>query len=996
MAVQFTRSRVPYTVSRILPTPSLALRAGLLALLLTLPLLRSDAQQDAAPLARPEPQTYNLQNFRTYLGNAPNNFPLLSIACSPDGSTLAVSGEDKSIKLLAANDGKEKLVLKGHDDMVVQVAFSPDGKLLASAGFDGDVRLWEVASGKPLRVLKGHTNWVFAVAFSPDGNTLASGGYDRSLRLWDVATGKELANLTKHRGGVRCVAFSKDGTLLASAGSDTTLRIWDVAKREVIHTIRAHEDAVRCVAFSPVSKRVVTGSEDGTLRLWNTDDGKQVASQTLNVGVRAVAFSPRGSSLAVVCENSNWRIHDPTTLANRNNAFTGGNIPVTGVAYSPDAGVLYTTGLDQSVRVRDGVYPSRLPVVTLPYAGQAMWVSQFSPDGKWLLAAGTSRSLEMRNAQFGRETAAVKGLTKAVFSVAVSPDGDTFATGDLDEKVKLYDVKTQKLKATLSGHKYRVWSVVFSPVSKRLVTAAGSWENPSEVGEIKVWDLTTNKLLRDLPDVSASVQSIAWSPDGKTIAAGSRDGVGRLYDAETGKVRAVLSGHTVDVRSLSFSPKGRWLASSSSDGTVRIWDVTTGGQKLALSATATGANSVAWSPDGHWLAASSKPAGSTAPGEVRRWRVEFDEYGNPGFTALPVMKGHYRDVLTVAFSSDSKRLVSGGGTYTGFGELLLWDVETGRHLATLHGHQRWVESAVFTKDGKSLISAGGTQDLGELRLWNTDASGWKIADAHNAGINAAAWSRDGTTVATSSFDKSIKLWDAASGKVKATLKGHAEHARTLAFSPDGRTLVSGGLDKTVRLWDLGKNVEIKELARYQKVVTSVAFSPDGKLLATTSADPLWRDQTGEIRVFEMDTGRERNGDWRNRPAMSVAFSPDGKTVVTGGSGAKGLFVYNALTGSELRSVAGATSVRCVAFSKDGRYLATAHGPGGVRGEGSLQVWDTRSWNEVSTLASHTKMCFGLGFAPDGKTLASASDDQTVRLWDLSELAPRTMFGLRLP
>jgi WD40 repeat protein len=149
-------------------------------------------------------------------------YPVMSVAFSPDGKTLAAASRDMTVKVWDVATARRS-TLSGHTHAVYSVAFSPDGKTLASASGDKTVRLWDLATNKERAILKGHTELVMSVAFSPDGNILASASYDKSVKLWDVATGKERVTLK----GTQAVAFSPDGRMLASAGA--SIDVWDIA-----------------------------------------------------------------------------------------------------------------------------------------------------------------------------------------------------------------------------------------------------------------------------------------------------------------------------------------------------------------------------------------------------------------------------------------------------------------------------------------------------------------------------------------------------------------------------------------------------------------------------------------------------------------------------------------------------------------------------------------------------------------------------------------------
>jgi WD40 repeat protein len=526
--------------------------------------------------------------------------------------------------------------------------------------------------------------------------------------------------------------------------------------------------------------------------------------------------------------------------------------------------------------------------------------------------------------------------------------------------------------------------VAFSPDGKKLVSAAGSWEQAAEPGEVKVWRLDSNKEEPSLDGHKSPVMGLAWSRDGQTIATGTRDGIVRLFDAATGKEKHVLRGHKDGVRSIVYSPDSRYVCTGGYDGLVKVWNVATGKEVVSLQGPEKGVNCVDWSPDGKHLAATSKPNDTNTPGEVRLFSVDTDE-AVPVFKQRAVLKGHPNYVLGCAFSPDSKTLATSGGVYAASGEVIVWDVETAKERMMLHGHRQWVECLVFSKDSRALFTGGGTRDSrGEVRAWMVDDGGWFVPGAHKGEICCAAWSKDGKLLATACTSGTIKLWNPETGKLKATLTGHKSMVRCLAISPDGQTLASSSADKTVKLWDLITNQEQAELTRFKRLAVALAFSHSGKLLATSTADPSYKDRTGEVKVFDVETGKDRTGaEWANQPAMSLAFSPDDKWLATGTGGANMLKIYDTKSGKLHATVNGAHSVRAIAFSPDGKRLASTHGPGSARGNGSIQIWDTTTWQEVMALTGHATLCLGIGFSADGRSLASASNDGTVKLWDLT-------------
>jgi WD40 repeat protein/energy-coupling factor transporter ATP-binding protein EcfA2 len=467
-----------------------------------------------------------------------------------------------------------------------------------------------------------------------------------------------------------------------------------------------------------------------------------------------------------------------------------------------------------------------------------------------------------------------------------------------------------------------------------------------------------------------AVTSLAFRPDGRTLASAGADGTVQVWDARTHRqLGKPLTGHTDAVRSLAFSRDGRMLASAGADGTVRLWDARTHRQLgKPLTGPTDTVYDVAFSHDGRTLASVEDTA-------VRLWDAHTHrQLGEP-------LRGETQPIVQVAFSPDGRTLASAGVDNM----VRLWDVRARRQLGkALRGHTGAVSSVAFSHDGRTLASAG---DDRTVRLWDVRARRQlgKPLEGHTSTVTGVAFSRDGRTLASASADGTVRLWDPRTRGELGRSLGRPRSIYGVAFSPDGRTLASAGYDGTVRLWDARTHRRLGKLTGLTSTVTGMVFSPDGRTLASAGYDRtvrLWDARTHRQLGKPLSAPISTAGGglvpliWRARTLGGVVFSRDGRTLAS--AGADGMVrLWDVRARRQLgKPLEGHTStVTGVAFSPDGRTLASAGEDGVVR------LWDPRSHRQLGKLTGHTRPVFGVAFSPDGRTLASAGYDRTLRLWD---------------
>jgi len=632
-----------------------------------------------------------------------------SMAFSPDGRTLVSGSRDRTVDVWDARTGELRRTLAGHGGPVHSVAVSPNGEEIVSGSEDRTIRVWDIHTGALRRTLRGAGGAVRAVAVSPDGATVAggsvtvrSGHAEGNVVLWDSRQGIRRWSLTPEMP-IAALAFSPDGRQLAAAGDRMQqmpgqrwpVKVWDTKTGHLMRTLP--ESDVVAVQYLR-DGTLVTGHSGGSAAFWNAETGRRIRTLPLPLPVpaerlrslsvhylryefvQALTVSPDGSQIAVGIaggEENAAALFDGRTGALRQ-TLRGARTGIAAVAFSPDGATLATGTADPQDF-------SHIGDVSLWDAGTGTLRQAMNGDGDWTTSAAFSRDGETlvagRNDRTARVWSVKTGALRRtltdpvrVFQVAVSPDGKTAATGNEGGTVRLWDVGTGRVKAVIAAHEESVDGLAFSPDGRTLASGGGHlWS-----GDVKTWDIGTGRLLRRMAGPSEGINGVAFSPDGLQIAAGSYDNTVKLWDARTGRLERTLDGYDGWVEAVAFSPDGRWIAGGKDgrpSGEWKIWDAHTGRLARGSGHLPTPVESLAFSPDGQQIAAGCLR--EDQPSEINGTRVVqvWDLAGKRRLT-LP---GPYTGAIPVAFAPSGRLLLTTGGD----SGLVLRRPKTGEALLTL-------------------------------------------------------------------------------------------------------------------------------------------------------------------------------------------------------------------------------------------------------------------------------------------------------------------------
>jgi len=537
------------------------------------------------------------------------------------------------------------------------------------------------------------------------------------------------------------------------------------------------------------------------------------------------------------------------------------------------------------------------------------------------------------------------------------PEDETVKLGE----VRIWDAKTGDLVHAFAGPG-TLHRLAFRPDGKQFALATTD-------GIVLIWDAVSGKELLRRPMHSQMVSSLAYHPNGRQIASASWDGTVKIWDSASGTVLHELRKHTDKVQSVAYHPDGKSLASGSWDTTVRVWDASTGKELKTLRRHMRPVYCVAFSPDGKLLASASRA------GTLRIWDAND--------VVIQSLTGDSGSVLSIAFSPDGRSVAKGGKD----GTVRIWDFETGVEKITFRGHAYPVEGVHFSPDGRRVVSV--SPGRGFVKVWDlTRHPDHSTLARSDADLEAIAFDDAGKRLVSVNLAGKVQSWDAATGmlheeRMLPLNKETVSPGMPISFAPGGRFLAGRSLEnpRIVKIWNTASGQERAAFPGLRFPVQCVRFSPDGRYLVICACDISSAEQAHEVTVWDAATAaRLARFDGHGR-IFTVAFSARGDRLAWGDEGGSFSFVDWNSKQQPRRIPAHKTAVGALAFSRDGKLLASS----GME-DRTVRIWKVeqllagakKAWQVLSP--APVFLC-DLVFSSDGHRLAGISRD-LVKMWEI--------------
>lgn len=723
--------------------------------------------------------------------------------------------------------------LTGHTVNVTSAQFSPDEKNVLTASRDGTARIWDVRTGLPLRLLD-HPEELYSASYSPDGRHVLTYGSDVIIRLWEVETSRLI---WRRRVLTNTPKFSPDGETIV-VSDQQSIKLLKASSGEILKELENRKTGTRPVHFSPDGEQILSWTGDNTGWLWSVTTGKVIAKlEGHSADITFAAFSSNGDKVLTSSEDKTVRIWD-AKKGQFLQALIGHEHPVKSGAFSEDGSLVLTVAYEGAVRL--WATKSGTLLRQLEGTGSSADAAYLSPDANSILTVTSEGLIRLWDVASGKATHDLEGHNGPARSVHFSTDGTKILTATKDRTPRVWEKQIDQLTLVLPKHLGGTANPEISPDGKHLLVSARD-------GPTNLWNLTTSTHVKTLPG-KLDYKSQGFSPDGSRIVTvgSNRDGL-QLWMPDGRKVNGlkIENGH---VHSPVFSPDSKWIATLSitkdikqsvpivgstevSGATFHLWNARTGEHLRPFQSHTHGVTSIAFSSDSKQIVSTS------ADKSVQVWSTQID--GRP--IKLPVPNYvHY----SAKFSPDhNKIIVTSGKSWGELNKVLLWDNLNKRVAKEIHieGGFHSHYSPSFTPDGKRFLTTALVE--GKVHVRDAQTGDALMQLDHDRGVVNAQYSSDGSRILVAGSENSaVWLWDSETGKLLRTINKQSGYVHA-KFSMNGQRLLLQHGNEAYEVLDSETGKTLSTPRPGMKSNRS-ALSPTGDRIAISLS-------TGAVQVWDL-------------------------------------------------------------------------------------------------------------------------------------------------